>query len=170
MSKCKVMVSACLLGLKCRYDGAAKANLELVGLALAEFELVPVCPEYLGDLPVPRLPAEIQNGDGAAVLAGKAVVLTRQGNDYTPQFCTGAVKTWEFYREVRPELVVLKAHSPSCGVGLIYDGSFSGKLCPGDGVTAALLRENGVVLYTEVNFQTALTIQARGGRRKWFES
>jgi uncharacterized protein YbbK (DUF523 family) len=156
MSKRKVMVSACLLGFKCRYDGTAKANLELLELALAGFELVPVCPECLGDLPVPRLPAEIQNGDGAAVLAGKAVVLNRQGNDYTPQFYAGAVKTLELYREVRPELVILKAHSPSCGVGFIYDGSFSGKLCPGDGVAAALIRENGAVLYTEANFRTAL--------------
>jgi uncharacterized protein YbbK (DUF523 family) len=152
MSKRKVMVSACLLGIKCRYDGTAKANPELARLALAGFELVSFCPECLGNLPIPRLPAEIKNSDGAAVIAGKALVLNRQGVDYTPQFYAGAVKTLELYQKHRPELVVLKAHSPSCGVGWIYDGSFSGKLRPGDGVTAALLRENGAVLYTEVDF------------------
>jgi uncharacterized protein YbbK (DUF523 family) len=151
-SKRKIMVSACLLGVKCRYDGAAKANPELAGLTLAGFELVPVCPECLGNLPIPRLPAEIQNNDGAAVLAGNAVVLNRQGVDLSPQFCVGAAKVLELFQEHRPELVVFKARSPSCGVGWIYDGSFSRKLRPGDGVTAALLRENGAVLYTEEDF------------------
>jgi uncharacterized protein YbbK (DUF523 family) len=155
MIKRKVMVSACLLGNKCRYDGTAKPDLELIA-ALTDFEVIAACPECLGNLPVPRLPAEIQNGVGAQVLAGEAIVLNRQGDDYTSQFCAGAQRTLQLYREEQPELVIFKARSPSCGVGWIYDGSFSGKLRPGDGVTAALLRENGAVLVTEADLATAL--------------
>jgi uncharacterized protein YbbK (DUF523 family) len=156
------MVSACLLGSRCRYDGTAKLHPEVTGLDREEFELIPVCPECLGGLPIPRLPAEIENGDGARVLAGMAQVRNRQGDDYTPQFCAGARQALELYRERRPELVVFKANSPSCGVGRIYDGSFSRQLCPGDGVTAALLRDHGAVLATEQDFLSVLEGRAGG--------
>jgi uncharacterized protein YbbK (DUF523 family) len=151
MKRRRVMVSACLLGWECRYDGQAKTSPELAD-RLAEFELISVCPECLGNLPIPRLPAEIQNGDGAAVWAGEALVLNRRGDDYTPQFRAGAAQVLDLYRSYQPEFLVFKSHSPSCGVSWIYDGSFTGVLRPGDGVTAALLRADGAVLYTEADF------------------
>jgi uncharacterized protein YbbK (DUF523 family) len=156
MTRKKVMVSACLLGEKCRYDGSAKLNPDLI-LALQDLELISVCPECLGGLPTPRAPVEIQNGDGAQVLAGKTLVIDRQGADYTPGFHTGALQVLELYRQRQPDLVIFKAYSPSCGAGRIYDGTFTGKLRPGDGVTAALLRENGAVLCTELDYLPFLT-------------
>jgi uncharacterized protein YbbK (DUF523 family) len=167
MTKRKIMVSACLLGSKCRYDGTAKPHPEVTGLDREEFELIPVCPECLGGLPIPRQPAEIENGDGARVLAGASRVRNRRGDDYTPQFCAGARQVLELYREHRPELVVLKANSPSCGVGRIYDGSFNRQLRSGDGVTAALLREHGAVLVTEQNFLTMLSKEELGSIQKY---
>jgi uncharacterized protein YbbK (DUF523 family) len=103
----------------------------------------------LGGLPIPRLPAEIQNGEGVTVLTGKSRVLNSQNEDYTPQFLAGARRTVELYRENQPKYVLLKANSPSCGVGRIYDGSFTGRLRPGDGVAVAMLRQEGAIVYTE---------------------
>lgn len=150
MNERKVMVSACLLGISCRYDGKAKPQPELTR-KFEGYRIIAFCPESLGQLPIPRLPAEIQRGDGAAVLAGDALVLNREGEDYTLQFKLGAEATLQLYRKHQPELVICKAHSPSCGVGKIYDGTFSGRLRPGDGVTAALLRANGANLCTEMD-------------------
>lgn len=151
MKQPKVLVSACLLGVNCRYDGNAKLEPDLAG-RLEGYQVIPFCPEGLGNLPVPRLPAEIQNGDGAGVLAGTAVVVNRQGQDYTAQFRLGAEELLRLYQEHRPEFLICKANSPSCGVGRIYDGTFSGKLRPGDGVAVALLRQNGALLFTETEF------------------
>jgi uncharacterized protein YbbK (DUF523 family) len=148
----KIMVSACLLGVKCRYDGKAKP-VDGLKRRLAGCRIIPFCPECLGELPVPRLPAEIQVGEGAAVLAGKSRVVNRQGEDYTAQFIDGARRAVELYRENRPEYVLLKANSPSCGAGRIYDGSFTGRLRPGDGVAAAMLRQEGARLVTEEEFK-----------------
>ncbi|HEY8464057.1 MAG TPA: DUF523 domain-containing protein [Bacillota bacterium] len=150
MGKAKAMVSACLVGINCRYDGKSQLRPELVE-CLRDYQLIPFCPEYLGELPTPRLPSEICNGDGAAVLAGAALVLNRQGDDWTPYFIKGAEATLRLYQEVRPDLIVFKAKSPSCGVGQIYDGTFTGKLRSGDGVTAALLRQKGACLYSETD-------------------
>jgi uncharacterized protein YbbK (DUF523 family) len=143
-----IMVSSCLLGEACRYDGSAKL---FPGLAaeLADFELVPFCPEKLGGLPIPRPPAEIQNDDGAAVLTGKARVIDSSGKDCTAAFIAGAQKTLEMARKLQPVLIVCKAKSPSCGVGEIHDGSFSGKLRSGDGVTTARLRANNYAICDE---------------------
>ena len=146
--KPKIMVSACLLGANCRYDGKAKP-VDGLERQLEGYRIIPFCPECLGELPVPRLPAEIQAGEGATVLAGESRVLNRQGGDYTSRFIAGARRTVELYRENQPKYVLLKANSPSCGVGRIYDGSFSGRLKPGDGVTAALLRQEGAMIFAE---------------------
>ena len=143
-----VMVSACLLGLKCRYDGTAKEVPELLPF-LTGYRLLPFCPEQLGGLVTPRPPAEIQNGDGTSVLQGKARVVNRAGQDYTAEFVRGAEAVWRLVEQVKPELVVLKSKSPSCGVGWIYDGSFSGKLRAGYGVTAAKLYQAGIMIVTE---------------------
>ena len=133
----RLLVSACLLGCPCRYDGAAKPCPAV--LALAEHhELVPVCPEQLGGLPTPRPPAE-RRGDR---------VVTQSG-DVTEQYRRGAAEAVRLARLLRCDGAVLKEKSPSCGRGAIYDGTFTRTLTSGDGVTAELLRHNGVAVYGE---------------------
>lgn len=134
----KILVSACLLGLPCRYDGSGKAVKAI--LALAErHDLVPVCPEQLGGLPTPRPPAEI---------GGKSVV-TRDGQDVTAPFARGAAMALDIARLCGCTHAILKQRSPSCGSAQVYDGSFSGTLRQGEGVTAALLRQNGICVVDE---------------------
>ncbi len=140
-----ILVSACLCGVHCRYDGKAKPDEEIMAL-LREGKAIPVCPEQLGGLPVPRPPAEIMEGDGADVLNGSARVCNRLGQDVTQAFVLGAEETLNIARLSGAHKAILKANSPSCGVDVIYDGSFSGKTRIGDGVAAALLRNNGITV------------------------
>ena len=134
----KILISACLLGCRCRYDGGSK--LHPAAAALAErHELVPVCPEQLGGLPTPRPPAE-RVGDR---------VLTAAGCDVTEQYRRGAEETLRLCRIYGCEVAVLKERSPSCGSGTVYNGTFSGVLTDGDGVTAELLKANGIQVYGE---------------------
>ncbi len=138
-----ILVSACLCGVHCRYDGKAKPDEEIMAL-LREGKAIPVCPEQLGGLPVPRSPAEIMEGDGEAVLDGSACVSNRLGQDVTEAFIAGAEETLHIGRLSGAHKAILKANSPSCGVGTIYDGTFSGGTRAGDGVAAALLKRNGI--------------------------
>lgn len=128
----RILVSACLLGCACRYDGMSKACPKVMALA-KEHELVPVCPEQLGGLPTPRIPAEI---------TGERV-LRRDGGDVTDAYEKGAREAARLYELTGCRLAILKDRSPSCGSGLIYDGTFTGRLTPGDGKTARLFREKG---------------------------
>lgn len=130
-----VLVSQCLLGVPCRYDGKSKPAQELGALERLGCRLVPVCPEVLGGLPTPRPPAEIQSG-------GR--VVNREGVDVTQEYLAGAELALSLARESGCTLAVLKEKSPSCGSGEIYDGTFSGRLVPGQGVAARLLEENGI--------------------------
>lgn len=127
-----ILISACLLGVCCRYDGESKPIMQTVAL-MERYHLVPVCPEQLGGLPTPREPSERQ---------GCAVVM-KSGTDVTAQYRRGAEQTLHLARLYGCKAAVLKERSPSCGSGRIYDGTFSGRLTSGDGVTAALLKENG---------------------------
>ncbi len=138
-----ILVSACLCGVHCRYDGKAKPDEEVIALLQAG-QAIPVCPEQLGGLPVPRPPAEIIEGDGAAVLNGVARVFNRLGQDVTEAFIAGAEETLLLARLSGAEKAILKANSPSCGAGVIYDGTFSGGTRAGDGVASALLKKNGI--------------------------
>jgi uncharacterized protein YbbK (DUF523 family) len=142
------LVSACLLGKHCRYDGSHKLNDAVVALAERQ-KLIPVCPEELGGLPIPRPPSEITGGDGAGVLAGKARVVTKQGEDVTPCFLKGANEVLKIAQAHNINKAILKTRSPSCGCGEIYDGTFSGKMRAGDGVTTALLKKHGVEVVGE---------------------
>lgn len=141
-----ILVSACLAGYHCRYDGGSCPDDVIIAL-VREGKAIPVCPEALGGLPMPRPPAEIQE-DGAAVLTGKGRVLNRDGEDITEAFLKGAHETLRLARLYGAERAILKANSPSCGSGTIYDGSFTGQKKPGDGVTAMLLRVNGIPVET----------------------
>ena len=138
-----IIISACLAGIPCRYDGKSVPDaecLELVAKGLA----ISACPEVLGGLTFPREPCEIVGGDGWDVLAGRARVLNAKGEDKTEEFVWGAKKFLDYLQIKGADMVYLKAKSPSCGVGTIYDGTFSGNLKAGNGVTAALLIQNGI--------------------------
>ena len=139
MDKPRVLISLCLLGAQCRYDGQCKPPLAELALLQARFDLIPICPEQLGGLPTPRAPSERQ-GDR---------VVSRQGRDVTAEYRRGAEEALRLLDFFHAEGAVLKERSPSCGKGLIYDGSFSGVLTEGDGVFAQLLRERGVPVYGE---------------------
>lgn len=146
-----ILVSACLVGERCRYDGGGfDGYLELQAM-VARGEAVPVCPEVLGGLGTPRPPAEIQGGDGEAVLRGAARLRTQEGQDVTEAFLRGAEATAALAREVGATGAILKARSPSCGVHAVYDGSFQGQTRPGPGVTAAWLAEQGLALAEETD-------------------
>ncbi len=138
-----IIVSRCLLGHKCRYDGGSKPNREVIKLLEAD-DFVEICPECLGGLEIPRPPAEISEGDGEDVLNGHARVKDLRGRDVTEQFLQGAYAALEMAKSAGARTALLKSKSPSCGAGEIYDGSFTGTLREGDGVTAALLKREGI--------------------------
>lgn len=138
-----VLVSACLAGCECRFDGSASTD-DRVARLVAEGRAVLVCPEEDGGLGTPRPPAEIVGGDGRAVIEGRARVVTRDGTDVTAAYVAGARRALDAARASGAAMAVLKARSPSCGKGAVYDGSFSRSLRTGDGVTTALLEANGI--------------------------
>lgn len=143
-----LLVSACLLGEPCRYDGGACPCPPLID-AVRDRLVVPVCPETLGGLRRPRPPAEIAGGDGEDVLAGRARVLDKDGRDVTDAFLAGAAKAVELARVCGATAAILKERSPSCGVRQIYDGTFLGRRRPGRGVAAAALAETGLPVWSE---------------------
>ena len=128
----KIMVSACLLGENCKYSGGNNRNEQLLAF-LQGHDVIPVCPEVLGGLPVPRTPAEIVNG----------TVMNRDGVSADTEFRRGAEAALAIAAREQPELIILQSRSPSCGVKEIYDGSFTGRLVPGEGVFAAMARKAG---------------------------
>ena len=134
----KILCSACLLGVACRYNATIKPC-DRVTQLLSIHELIPVCPEQLGGLSTPRKPAEIKNGR----------VITCDGEDITEQFIHGAKEVLKIAKLYGAQKAILKQRSPSCGCGQLYDGTFSGNLVEGDGVTTQLLKKNGVTVISE---------------------
>ena len=128
----KIMVSACLTGENCKYNGGNNYS-EKVAALFAGNEIIAVCPEVMGGLPTPRIPSEIQNG----------AVVNQAGVSVDREFRLGAEKCLEIADREQPELIILQSRSPSCGVKQRYDGSFSGKLINAPGVTVQLLMEHG---------------------------
>ena len=129
----KIGVSACLIGMNTKYNGENNYSSKLEKL-LKSYDLVPVCPEVLGGLPIPRDPAEIVDGE----------VLTREGMSVDDEFRIGARKAIDILKAEDIDFVILQSRSPSCGVGKIYDGSFTGRLTDGDGIFVRLLKEEGI--------------------------
>lgn len=136
----KILVSACLLGKNCKYNGGNNSN-ELVISLSKDYELIPICPEMDGGLSCPRIPSEIIDNK----------VINKEGIDVTSNYNKGARIALELAKNNNPEFIVLKEKSPSCGVNYIYDGTFSGKLIKGQGITSKLLKEHGYKLYSEVD-------------------
>lgn len=157
-----IIVSSCLLGVCARYDGGHNACGLLLSYA-GSGHFLPLCPEQLGGLPTPRQPAEITGGDGSDVLAGRARVIGRSGDDLSAAFVRGADQLLAIARTFPVNAAILKARSPSCGVGRIYDGSFSHTQTTGLGVAAAALAACGLPLYTEetIDEQTLLSLLGR---------
>lgn len=160
MPKKIYLVSACLLGLPTRYDGAHNRIPQLYRLC-RRCRCIPLCPEQLGGLATPRCPAEISGGDGAAVLRGEAAVLDRTGKDLTAQFLQGAQTALKLARLFRVDGAIFKSGSPSCGSGSIYDGAFSGNYRSGDGVAAALLKQHGFPVFSEKSLPPGWGIRPR---------
>lgn len=144
-----ILVSRCLLGDPCRYDGKSKPAPALEALRRSGHTLIPVCPEILGGLPTPRPPAELQP-DGR--------VINRAGEDVTAQYGAGAQAALALARREGCTLAILKAKSPSCGSRQIYDGRFTGALIPGRGVAARLLAEAGIRVIDETQLGSAVFI------------
>lgn len=136
--KTKIIVSACLLGENCKYSGGNNKCDEVIALA-EKFEIIPVCPECFGGLPIPRVPSEIRDGR----------VYSKTGEDLTEAFLSGAEQTLYIAKEANAPCAVLKENSPSCGFGKIYDGTFSGNKIDGNGITAQLLYDNEIQVFGE---------------------
>lgn len=134
----KILVSACLLGTPCRYDGKSKPNQEVI-LLKDKYELIPVCPECLGGLETPRLPAEIK-GDK---------VIRIDGYDVTSNYIKGAEKALELARKNGVQIAILKSNSPSCSSKQIYDGTYQKRLINGKGITTRLLEKNNINVIDE---------------------
>lgn len=136
-----ILVSACLLGIGCRYDGKAKKN-EAVFALSSEHTLIPICPEQLGGRPTPRNAVEIKNGK----------VIEFDGKDHTAEFKNGAEEVLKIAQICGCSYAILKSRSPSCGFGKIYDGTFSKNVIDGNGIAADLLSRNGIKIKNEENF------------------
>lgn len=132
-----ILVSGCLVGLNCKYSGGNNFNEEIFNL-VKEGKAISVCPEQLGGLATPRNPAEIK------VINGERRVITNKGEDVTEQFEKGAKEVLKLAKELEITKAILQARSPSCGCGKIYSGNFDKTLVDGDGITAKLLKENGI--------------------------
>lgn len=137
----KILVSACLLGVNCKYNSGNNYN-EKVMEYLKDKEIIPICPEIMGGLPTPRIASEII-GDR---------VVNKEGQDVTSNYQKGAEETLELAKKLGVKKALLKAKSPSCGYGNIYDGTFSDTLIAGNGITAELLKKNGFEILTEKDF------------------
>ena len=152
----RILVSACLLGSPVRYNGEHKQSTEpILQQWLQQGRVVSVCPEVAGGLPVPRLPAELQGGDGRALWLAKAIVTDQSGANVTAAFVAGAEQALQLAKQHAIKLAVLKEGSPSCGSGYIYDGQFRGQRQTGVGVTAALLQQADVRVFSEHQWHAA---------------
>ncbi len=153
----KILVSACLLGQKVRYDGSDKdQGSALLNELIAQDRVVTICPEVAGGLGVPRLAAEIQTGTGGDVLNEQARVFDSAGQNVTAEFVSGAQQALALAQQHNVRAAILKARSPSCGNAQVYDGTFGKRLIDGSGVTAALLERHGIKVFNEDEIAAAL--------------
>lgn len=143
-----IAVSACLLGINCKYNGNNNENEKVVNY-LKDKKFILICPEQLGGLSTPRYPAEIINGDGYSVINNESKIVDKNNKDVSSEFIKGANESLKIAQIYRCREAILKEGSPSCGSNFIYDGSFSGKKISGVGTTTALFRKNGIKVINE---------------------
>lgn len=141
----KIAVSSCLLGICTKYDGKSNYNEEICKLK-EKYELIPICPEVLGGLETPRVPAEIVGNK----------VINNNEIDVTNNYTDGAIKALKILKENNIKIAILKSKSPSCGKGEVYDGTFTHTLVKGDGVTTQLFLNEDIIVYNENNFYDLL--------------
>ena len=152
----KILVSACLLGKKVRYDGGSlSASARIIDKWLAAGNVVPVCPEVEAGMGVPRAPAEIQGGDGYGVLKKEALVVDNAGKDVTMYFEKGAQIALALCLKHNIKVALLTEKSPSCASSSLYDGRFSGSMVSGVGVTTAWLIKHGVTVFSQNDIEGA---------------
>lgn len=145
-----LIVSACLLGINCKYSGSNNLN-EKVKELCSKMNVIPICPEQLGGMATPRKPAEIKGGSGKEVLEEKAEVFDKSQKNVTKYYISGAKEALKIAKMFGVRTAILKANSPSCGCGTIYDGTFTGKKINGNGVTAELFKKNGIEVVNELD-------------------
>ena len=151
----KIFISACLLGRKVRYDGNdLPAPVDIPEQWVVQGRVISVCPEVDAGMGIPRAAAEICCGDGYDVWAGTATVVCDNGSDVTSSFKKGAEIALKLCKKYNIRFAVLAENSPSCGSSTIYDGSFTGRKISGSGVTAALLENNGIKVFSQHNLQS----------------
>ena len=141
----KIGISSCLLGIQCKYNGGSNYNEDIIRLK-EKYEIIPICPEVLGGLSIPRVPSEIVNNK----------VINQEGIDVTNNYNQGALKALQILKENNVNVVILKSKSPSCGKGEVYDGTFSHTLIKGNGVTTQLFLDNNITIYNEHNYKDLL--------------
>lgn len=141
------IISACLCGVNCKYNGKSNTDERCLKL-FREGKAVLVCPEQLGGLTTPRNPVELNN-TASQVLEGDGKALNNQGEDVTKQFLNGAYETLKIAKELGVSRAILKEGSPSCGCNFIYDGTFTGNKIKGKGITAQLLENEGIIVFSE---------------------
>ena len=146
----KVLVSACLLGINCKYNGKNNFKKEISSLIDKGYSLIPICPEQLGGLPTPRETAEIVLGSGLDVLKGNSKILNKKGKDVSSNFLSGAKQSLYIAKLFNIDKAVLKEKSPSCGVNFIYN---KGILKKGAGITTSLLKLNNIKVISSHNFK-----------------
>ena len=153
--KITIMMSACLLGVKCNFKGGYSydftRNSHFWSKLLEKYNIIPICPEQMGGLPTPRVPSELLD-KASFVEAGKGIIINKTGTDVTVNFVKGAEEVLRLAKLYNVKMAVLKTKSPSCGVKTVYDGSFSGVLIPGMGYTAYLLNKNNMKVIDEADF------------------
>lgn len=142
----KILVSACLLGVNCKYNGSNNENASVFAY-LRDKEIIPICPEIMGGLATPRNPSERLNDK----------VISNANVDVTKNFQRGALETLKLAQKLGCTKAILKSKSPSCGSGTIYDGTFQGKLIEGDGLTAELLKKHNITILTEKDIENNIT-------------
>lgn len=132
-----ILVSACLVGINCKYSGGNNYNQKIFDL-VKEGKAIPICPEQLGGLNTPRKPVELK------VINGKRYAIDNEGNDLTENFERGALEVLNLAKDLNINKAILQPRSPSCGVNKIYSGNFDNKLVDGNGILAELLKQNGI--------------------------
>jgi Uncharacterized conserved protein len=143
-----ILVSACLAGIYSKYNGGTSCVNEIVEL-ISKGEAIPVCPEQLGGCSTPRPPVELYGGSGGEVLDGRCSAIRKNGEDVSELLIKGAEEVLKIAEMAGAKKAILKARSPSCGCGKIYDGTFTGRIIKGNGVTSELLIRNGIEVKTE---------------------
>jgi len=153
-----ILISSCLLGLSCSYNLKKRSIIPQISKILKKYDTIPICPEQLGGLPTPRVKQEIYSSTGLDVVQKKSKVFNYKKEDVTSYFLKGAEESLLIADIYNAKIFIGKSKSPSCGCQKIYDGSFSGTLIDGDGVTTAYLKKKNIKVFSELNLENKVIL------------